>query len=201
MIDGRQRAGIEPIDSSEDDIEFPGHESIERSPGPAGMSTTEVDLGRPGSCRFEDPRRRTTPFAHQVDDDRLRRWCMDIRPNRVMPRDEVSRADEQPLAIRCQRDPAGGSHEQWRAQSGLEPLDLATERLLGDEQPRRGPGEVQLLGGRHEVAKRADLELVADRSTGGIHAFLMVIAKRQVLDLRARATEGGVQNVLTPNRS
>ena len=116
---------------------------------------------------------------------------------RVVARNEVSGPDEQPFAIRRQGHPTGRPDEQGRAELRLEPLDLATERLLGDEQARRGAREVELLRRRHEVAQGADLELVADRPAGSIHALLMVIGPRQVLDARAQASEGVSHEVLT----
>ncbi len=91
---------------------------------------------------------------------------VDVRPDGVVASDQVSGPDEQALAVRRQGDPAGRSQEQLRAQSRLEPLDLATQRLLGDEQARGGAREVELLRRRHEVAQGADLELVADRAAG-----------------------------------
>jgi hypothetical protein len=40
----------------------------------------------------------------------------------------------------------------------LEPGDLATQDLLGHEQPRRGAPEVKLLGHGDEVAQAAQLD-------------------------------------------
>ena len=196
-IDGRHRMRIEPVDPSEDDIEAAGREAFERGPGPAGVATAEVDRRRSQARQVEDPGRREPSVAHEVDHGRLRGGYVDVRPDRVVARNEVSGHYEQPLSIRRQRDPTGRSEEQRRAQSRLEPLDLATERLLGNEQARRGAGEVELLCRRHEVAERADLELVADRPAGSIHALLMVIRHRQVLDARGRLSEGMSHEVLT----
>ena len=140
--------------------------------------------------RIEDPGRREPSVAHEVDHGRLRGGHMDICPDRVVPGNEVSGPDEQPLTIRRQGHAAGRAEEQGRAQPRLEPLDLATQRLLGDEQARRGAREVQLLSRRHEVAEGADLELVADRAAGGIHAFLMVIGDDRCWTRGRVRTEG-----------
>ena len=138
--------------------------------------------------QVEDPGRGEPSAAHEVDHRRLGGRHVNIGPDRVVPRNEVAGPDEQPLAIRRQRHPTGRPDEQGRAQLRFEPLDLATQRLLGNEQARRGAGEVELLCRDHEVAQGADLELVADRPAGSIHALLMVIGHRQVLDARARAS-------------
>ena len=181
----------EPADPPEDDIQAAGHQSFERDAGPTGVATAEVDRRGLPPRRLEDPGRREPALAHEVDHGRLRGWHVDIRPDRIVPGDEVAGQDEQPLAIRRQGDPAGRPDEQRRPESRLESLDLAAERLLGHEQPCRGAREVELLSRRHEVAEGADLELVADRAAGGIHASLMVIPGRQVLDPRRFASEGG----------
>ena len=160
------------------------------APVPPRVATTEVERRRRGARRVEDPGRREPALAHEVDHGRLRGGHVDLRPDRVVPGDEVAGQDEQPLPVRRQRHATGRPHEQRRPQSRLESLDLATQRLLGDEQACRGAREVELLGRRHEVAQGADLELVADRAAWSIHALLMVIAVSQVLDLRAPATEG-----------
>ena len=190
MLDGRRGWCVEPFDPSEDDIEAASCEAFEGGPSPAGVTTAEVDAGRPGACQVEDPRPRESSAAHEIDHRRFGGRHMDIGPDRVVARNEVPSSDEQPLTIRRQGHATSRSHEQGRAQLRLEPLDLATERLLGHVQARRSAGEVELLCRRHEVAQGTDLELVADRPTGSIHAFPMVIGDQQVLDALAQASEG-----------
>ena len=77
-----------------------------------------------------------------------------------MEGEQLAGADEQSLAVRGERDPAGGAGEQAHPQLPLEAGDVAAESLLGQVQPGGGPGEVQLLGDRHEVAQQAQVELV-----------------------------------------
>jgi hypothetical protein len=48
---------------------------------------------------------------------------------------------------------------------------------------------VQVLRDRDEVAKRADVELAADRRDVVIHAVRMLIPRRQVLDAAARLSD------------
>ena len=167
------------------DVQAASREAFERGAGPAGVATAEVDAWRPVARQVEDPARCEPSATHEVDHRRLRGGHVNIGPDRVMARDEVPGPDEQPLAIRRQRHPAGRPHEQGRAHLRFESLDLTTERLLGHVQARRGAGEVELLCGYHEVAQGADLELIADRAAGSIHALLMVIGPRQVLDVRS----------------
>ena len=126
---------------------------------------------------------------------------VDVRPQGVVSRDQVPGALEQALALGRQADPAGRPQEEPHAQSGLQPLDLAAQRLLGDVQPGRSAREVELLGRRHEVAQRTDVELVADGTTRGIHAIRMIIGGRQVLDARTPARDGGGLNQPPPERS
>ena len=63
-----------------------------------------------------------------------------------------------------QGDPAAGALEQPHAEFALELADGRRQRRLGHAQARRGPGEVQLLGDRDEVAELAQLDLIHTRS-------------------------------------
>jgi hypothetical protein len=74
--------------------------------------------------------------------------------------EQLAGARQQPLAVGSKGDPAGGAGEQAHAELPLEAGDVATEGLLGQVQPRGGPGEVQFLGDHHEVAQQAQVELV-----------------------------------------
>ena len=78
----------------------------------------------------------------------------------VVEGEQLAGAHQQPLAVGRERDPAGGAGEQAHAELPLEAGDVATEGLLGQVQPRGGAGEVQLLGGHHEMAQQAQVELV-----------------------------------------
>jgi hypothetical protein len=48
--------------------------------------------------------------------------------------------------------------KQLRTDLRLQPLDLLTERRLGDAESSGGTSEVQLFGHRHEVLQVAQLE-------------------------------------------
>ena len=76
-----------------------------------------------------------------------------------MEGEQLAGADEQSLAVRGERDPAV-VRVNSAPQLPLEAGDVAAESLLGQVQPGGGPGEVQLLGDRHEVAQQAQVELV-----------------------------------------
>lgn len=65
----------------------------------------------------------------------------------------------------------------------LELADVATDRLLGDEQAGRRPGEVELLRDRDEVPQRADVEIGVWDPADRIHASPMLVEREQVLDL------------------
>jgi hypothetical protein len=65
---------------------------------------------------------------------------------------------EEPLAVRCQAHPPRGAVEEADPQFVLEPGDLATQDLLGHEQPGRGASEVKLVGHGDEVAQAAQLD-------------------------------------------
>ena len=67
------------------------------------------------------------------------------------------RLGEQHPARLGELDPAGAAHEQWRAQLGLQRPDRRRQAGLGDLQQLRSPGEVGLLGDRHEVFQLAQL--------------------------------------------
>jgi len=49
--------------------------------------------------------------------------------------------------------------EQFRAQRPFQQPDLLAERGLRHEQPLGGPGEVQLLSHRHEVAEVSTVDI------------------------------------------
>ena len=71
---------------------------------------------------------------------------------------------EQHGAGRGQGNPAAGALEQPHAEFALKLADGCRERRLGHAQTRRGPGEVQLLGDRDEVAELTQLDLIHTRS-------------------------------------
>ena len=103
--------------------------------------------------------------------------------------EQLTRAFQQPFAVRCQRNSARGSHEQLAIELALQAADVAAERLLCNEQACRSGCEVQVLRDRDEVPKRANIELAADRRDVVIHAVRMLIHRRQVLDAAARLAD------------
>ena len=64
---------------------------------------------------------------------------------------------EQHGAGRGQGDPAAGPLEQPHAEFAFELADGRRERRLGHAQPRRGPGEVQLLGDNYESSNQLQI--------------------------------------------
>ena len=62
---------------------------------------------------------------------------------------------QQPAPGRGELDTAPVAEEQLRADVALQPADLLAERGLGDEQARRRPPEVQLVGDREVVVPGA----------------------------------------------
>jgi hypothetical protein len=97
-------------------------------------------------------------------------------------RDELSGANQEPLALRGEGHPARRAHEQLGVEAPLKLPDVAADRLLGHEQARRRPREVQLLRNRHEVAERADVDLGITDRRSFIHAGRMLIRFERMLD-------------------
>ena len=116
----------------------------------------------------------------------------------VVQCEQLAGANEEALARRRQRDAARRPGEELRPEHALEPADVSAQSLLGDEEPRRGAREVELLRGRNEVPERPQIELMSDRPKVVIHAPRRLIRRVKVLDLEPRRCEAGRTNPDTP---
>ena len=96
--------------------------------------------------------------SDDVDDNPVGQ-ALQLSQRLVMQGEQFARTDKQLLTCRCQRHPPGGALEQRYAGPFLKSPDVTAERLLGDEQPVGGAGEMQLLCDRHEVAQQTHVEL------------------------------------------
>src|SRR4029078_7962025 len=105
--------------------------------------------------------------------------------------EELARLEEQSLAVGGEGHPPRRPVEERCSELRLELPDVAADRLLGDEQPLGGAGEAQLVGDRHEVPQRADVEVGHLERTWGIHNEVMLIAVDQVLDSGPLSREAG----------
>jgi hypothetical protein len=81
----------------------------------------------------------------------------------VVEGEEGSGVHQEPLAVRGERDLAGGAGEQPPAELPLEPGDVAAEGLLGQVEPGGGAGEVQLLGNGDEMTQQTQVQLTRHR--------------------------------------
>jgi hypothetical protein len=80
------------------------------------------------------------------------------RRGRIRSLDGGARGHEQLSPGLRQRDAPPGAGEQRHAELCLQPLDLLTQRGLGDVQARGGAAEVQLFGQHHERAQQPRVE-------------------------------------------
>jgi hypothetical protein len=72
---------------------------------------------------------------------------------------ELACRRNEPSARRGQRHLPAGAVEQLDSEVLFQPIDMPTDRLLGEEETGRGPGEVKLLRDRHEGTKEFGIEV------------------------------------------
>jgi len=106
--------------------------------------------------------RRAAPApGEEVDQQRATAVeLMQLLEGLVVEGQQLAGTHQQALALGGERDPPGRAGEQADAEPALQAADVAAERLLGHVQPCRGPGEMQLLGHRHERAQDPRVQLV-----------------------------------------
>jgi hypothetical protein len=167
---------------AERDVDPLGEQQRGGRVGAGVESGEELQLGSSTAGRGQHERRRE---ARPDDVDRERwRLTLQLPQGCVVQCEQLPRPAQQHVTGRCERDLARCPVEQPRAGPFLQPLDIATECLLGEEQPLRGAAEVQFLGHHNEVAQQPHLQVAGhDVLCTPIHTAGVWIIVEQVLDL------------------
>ena len=179
-----------PVGPPEPDVDLPGQQAARRPGHPAAVHPAEVEVGRgvAGGLegRVRPVRRPSLRRSATVARAAGRARAMSHRSGRGARGRE--RAGCSPAGVSATRRVV---LVKSCVPVPLEAGDVAAQRLLGDEQPRCSPREVELLRGRHEIAKGPEVELASDRRRFVIHATGRLIPRVKVLDLEPSECEAG----------
>ncbi len=159
LVQPRPDRRVQSREPPEGHIEASG-QYLRGGPGqPAFVARHQVDVRDEFTSPFEDP---AADQAGAVDVHQQGPLGLRSPPERGEQRtlrlQDPARVRQQARAVGCQRHLAGGADEQLGAQFPFQPADVAAERLLGQVETARRPGEVELLRRGEKRAQEAGVE-------------------------------------------
>jgi len=140
-------------------VHLSADEERQGGPEPAAEAGDEGE-SRFRACRLEDPRRERV-LVDDVDDERADP-CRHLGDERGLRVEYLAGQGHESPAVGGEHDTPGRPVEERDAELVLEPAYVPAQCLLGDEQARRRPREVEFLRDDDEGAQQPRIEVPVD---------------------------------------
>lgn len=179
-----------PLRSPKHHVDLSTEEVSHGDSNPAAEPAKELDLRcRPAS--FLNQEGRGQPLTQCVHQERATATA-DLGHHLIVEGQELACRREESTAGGGQRHVPAGAVEKFDPEDLLQPTDVSTHRLLGQIQPRRRPGEVKLLGYRHEGPQEPWVEIGRKITHGlSIHTGKVLILLGLMLDSSSYESDNG----------
>lgn len=167
--------------SPEDHVDLSTEEASQGDGNPAAESAQEFDArARPASLLDQEIGGES---LSQCVNQQGAGGAAGLCHHSIVEGQELTCRRNEPSTCRRQRHLPARAVEQLDSEVLLQPIDMPTNRLLGEEETGRGPGEVKLLRDRHEGTKEFRIEVERHVTHAlSIHTANVLILLETMLD-------------------